>query len=521
MLQALRSNPRHSKVVIGAKAPSPVEGWDAISPLSAMDPKRAIVLDNWYPQPGYVEVRQGYKAQASGLGTTSTPVQSIFAYHGLTAAGNKLFAIAGGTIYDATAVATATATTVTGLSSSRWRGVNYTTSAGVEFLWICNGLDSPRHYNGSVWATPSISTITGSDIINVAVYKKYIWGVLQGSMDACYLPLDSVAGAGTKFPLGSVMGKGGYLAAIGNWTRDGGAGPDDFICFISSRGQVAVYHGTNPGSDFTLVGVYSIAPPIGYNCITSVGSDLAILTIDGILPISQALVQDRAADANLSLTLRINNAMTTAAQSYKDNFGWEVSVFAKQHAAIINVPTAENVTAHQYVMNTLTGAWCRFTGWNFNCFAILNDKLYAGTNVGTVVQAWTGSIDGSTQIDAIGQTAYNYFGKPGVDKRFTALQPLITTDQTVTPALGISTDFRDNASVSTPSASSVASALYDSAIYDTDVYAVEGRTSADWTTVAGIGQCAALHFRASTSATGSTTIRLNGFHITYEPGEYY
>lgn len=521
MLQALRSNQAHRKVVVGASAPAPVEGWDAITPLSEMDPKRAIVLDNWFPEPGTVSVRKGYTAQASGLGTTSTPVQSVFAYHGLTTAGNKLFGIAGGTIYDATAVGTASATSVTGLSSSRWRGVNYTTSAGVEYLWICDGLDAPRHYNGSAWATPSITGITPADIINVAVYKKYIWGVLAGSMDACYLPLDSVAGAANKFPLGSVMGSGGYLVAIGNWTRDGGSGPDDYICFISSRGQVAVYHGTNPASDFTLVGVYSIAPPIGYDCVTKIGEDLAIVTIDGVLSLAQALVQDRAADQRIALTNRINDAMNAAAQSYKDNFGWQFVVFAKAHMAILNVPTAENVTAHQYVINTITGAWCRFTGWNFNCFEVLNDKLYAGTNVGTIVQAWQGAIDGSTQIDAIGQTAYNYFSKPGVDKRFTAIQPLITTDQNVTPALGISTDFRDNAIVSTPSASAVSSALYDSAIYDTDVYAVEGRTSADWTTVSGIGQCAALHFRASTSATGSILIKLNGFHIVYEPGEFY
>ncbi len=521
MLQALRSNTEKRKVVIGAKAPAPVEGWDAISPLSAMDPKRAIVLDNWFCQPGYVEVRKGYATHSTGVGTTSTPVQSAFSYNALAAVNNKLFGIAGGAIYDCTAEATASATSVSGLSSSRWRGVNYTTSAGTEYLWICNGLDNPRHYDGSSWASPAITGVTGSSIINVAVYKKYIWGVLVDSMDACYLPVDSIAGAGNKFPLGSVMGMGGYLVAIGTWTRDGGSGPDDYICFISSRGQVAVYHGTNPASDFTLVGVYSIAPPIGYDCVTKIGEDLAIVTIDGVLSLAQALTQDRAADQRIALTARINDAMNNAAQSYKDNFGWQFRVFSKAHMAILNVPTAENVSAHQYVINTLTGAWCRFTGWNFNCFTVLNDKLYAGTNVGTMVEAWRGSMDGAVQIDAIGQCAYNYFGKPGVDKRFTAIQPLITTDQNVTPALGISTDFRDNASVSTPSASAVSSALYDSATYDTDVYAVEGRTSADWTTVAGIGQCAALHFRASTMASGDVTIRLNGFHIVYEPGEFY
>jgi hypothetical protein len=37
--------------------------------------------------------------------------------------------------------------------------------------------------------------------------------------------------------------------------------------------------------------------------------------------------------------------MNTAAQSYKDNFGWQFRVFSKAHMAILNVPTAENVTA--------------------------------------------------------------------------------------------------------------------------------------------------------------------------------
>jgi hypothetical protein len=521
MLQAIRPNRTQKRVSVGKKAPAPVEGWDAITPVSAMDPKRAIVLDNWFPDTGFVTVRKGYAAHASGVGTTSTPVQSMFAYNALTAVNNKLFAVAGGEIYDCTAAATATSTGITGLSSSRWRGVNYTTSAGVEYLWICSGLDAPRHYNGSAWATPAITGVTPADIINVAVYKRYIWGVLTGSMDACYLPLDSVAGAATKYPLGSVMGLGGYLVAIGNWTRDGGSGPDDFIVFISSRGQAAVYHGTNPASDFTLVGVYNIPPPIGYNCLTKVAGDLAVVTLDGVMPLSLALQQDRGADVAIALTQRINDAMNSAAQSYSANFGWEFTPFSKVHAALLNIPVAENVTAHQYVVNTLTGAWCRFTGWNFNCFTVFNDRLYAGTNLGTVVQAWTGSVDGSADINAIGQTAYNYYDNAGINKRFTAIQPLITTDQDVTPAIGLSTDFRDNAVVSTPSAIATSSALYDSAIYDTDIYAVEGRTSADWTTVAGIGQCASLHFRAVTSVSSYITIKLNGFHVVYETGEFY
>jgi hypothetical protein len=126
-------------------------------------------------------------------------------------------------------------------------------------------------------------------------------------------------------------------------------------------------------------------------------------------------------------------------------------------------------------------------------------------------------------------------------KQWKLLQPLITTDSDARPALGISTDFRDNATLGTPSSSQIPSALYDDAIYDTDAYAVEGRTVADWTGISGVGQCAAIHFRARTgreeglslwgdaewgvdvwshSVSGDVVMRLNGFNVVFEPGGF-
>jgi hypothetical protein len=151
---------------------------------------------------------------------------------------------------------------------------------------------------------------------------------------------------------------------------------------------------------------------------------------------------------------------------------------------------------------------------------VFQDNLYFGGS-STVYKAWTGGYDASTPINADGQTAYNYFGQIGIGKRFTAVQPLITTDQNDNPAIGISTDYKDNAQLSTPTAATVASAMYDDAIYDTDIYAEDTRSSSDWTTVGNIGQCASIHFRAGTNAAGAVSVQLNGFNITYETGEFY
>jgi hypothetical protein len=520
MLQALRPNSQRVRVSVGKSIPAPVEGWDAVSPLAQMDPKRAIVLDNWFPQPGYIEVRNG--AQSRSTSGDTDPVETLVAYNGLTTSSNRLFAIAGGVVFDASASGAMSATGVTGLATSRWQYVNYTTSAGTHYIWMCSGSDDPKTYNGSVWATPSVTGVTSADIINVNVFKKRIWGILSGSMDAIYLPLDSVAGAATKFPLGSIMQKGGFLVAMATWTHDSGAGADDYLVFISSRGQTAVYKGVDPASDFDLVGVYDLGAPLGYRCFTKVAGDVALINIDGVLPLSTAIQVDRAAAATTAITQRINNAMNTAARNYGDNFGWELIAYPKGTKAILNVPLSENSSSHQYVMNTLTGAWCRFIGWDANCFAVYEDNLYYGGNNGVVYLADTGSLDGSSTIEADVQTAYNYFGSNGVLKKFGSLQPLITSDSDARPSIGLSTDFKDNASLGTPDTASLAAARYDLAVYDESVYPVTSRTIADWTTVSGVGQCASVHFKAriGESSGSAVVLQLNGFNITMEKGGF-
>jgi hypothetical protein len=521
MLQALTRNVRRQRVSLPESIPAPTGGWDAVSALANMPKDRAVRLTNWFPEPNDVKIRKGYKTHATGMG--SGAVQSLLTYHGLTSSGNRLFAAANSTIYDVSAEATATATTVTGLSNNKWQWVNYTTSSGNHYLWACNGADTPKLYDGSTWTTPSITGITSTSIIHVNVHKQRLWFILANSMDAAYLPTDSIAGAAVKFPLGNVMKKGGFLLAMGTWTNDGGLGPDDYAAFVSSQGQVAVYQGTNPADStaWSLVGVYDIAPAIGNRCLTKVGADLAIITIEGVVPMSKALGYDQGSVSNIAITLNINNAMHDAARSYRGNFGWELIGYPKGTMAILNVPVQEGSSQVQYVMNTITGAWCDFSGWNANCFAVFAESLYFGGNAGTVYHADFGAKDGSTAITATGQGAYNYYGKRGILKQWKMIRALLSTSSNSNRlALGVSTDFKDNASLGTPTAATVSGALYDTAIYDTDVYVADSQSVTDWTTLAGIGQAGSIHFRGLTNAAGDLDVRLNGFDVLLEPGEF-
>lgn len=536
--QPRRQNAQRREIGRGQSIPAPTGGWDAQSALADMKEDRAVVLENWFPSTSDVRVRRGHKVHAGGMGTGV--VDSLLVYHGVTSASSKLFAATSNTIYDVSSGGSASSS-VTSLSNNRWQYTNFTTSGG-KFLICVNGADSLRSFSGSAWATPSITGITSSDVINVNAHKNRLWLVMKDSTKAAYLGVGAIAGSATEFELGGLFTKGGHLVAMATWTRDGGAGEDDLAVFLSSRGQAAVYAGTDPSSAETwgLVGVYDLGAPLGYRCFTKVAGDLALVNIDGVLPLSQGLQTDRGAAAQIAITANINNAMNEAARSYASNFGWELTPYSKGTMAILNVPVQEGQTQHQYVMNTLTGAWCKFTGMNANCWAVFRDNLYFGGNSGLVYQADTGAVDVSEAIDATGQGAYNYYGSRGRLKQWKLIQPLLTTDASSQPAIGLSTDFRDNASVGTPSASQTTSAVYDTAIWDTDVYAVEGRTVADWTSVNGVGQCASIHFRAQTgvsnisiwgvsewnedpwsaNATGDTVMRMNGFNVIHERGGF-
>src|SRR5271169_729908 len=83
--------------VITKVVPVPTDGWDAISPLASMDPKRAPILNNWIPRPGWLELREGYFPWVFLLGVTSA-VETLLIYRAQGA--EKMFAASGAAIYD-------------------------------------------------------------------------------------------------------------------------------------------------------------------------------------------------------------------------------------------------------------------------------------------------------------------------------------------------------------------------------------------------------------------------------------
>jgi len=513
----LRSKAHRGRISNIISHAAPTNGWNARDPIAEMKPEDAIVMDDMFPTPADVMLRKGITDHVTGL---VNQVESLMPYN--TPAGTQtLFAAAGTSIFNTTSAGAVGAAVVTGLSNARWQDVNFTNSSGDSYLCCFNGADSPRYWNNSAWititgvSTPAITGLTPSTIVSAAIHQRRMWFVQKDTLDAWYLAADSVGGAATKFSLAGMAKRGGYLMAIDTWTLDAGTGTDDFIVFVTSEGEVIVYAGTDPSSAATwgLKGVWHIGEPIGRRCLKKFGGDLLLILVNGVFPLSKALLS-ASIDRSVALTDRITQAMNTAALSNSANFGWELCHFPAANMLLLNVPINEGSLQQQYVMNVLTGAWCRFTGYNGNCFAVFNGELYMG-GAGTVSKCWSTFGDNGIAILGIVETAFDYF-KSRTKKSFKMLRPIISSNGSPAITAGLDIDYNDADRVSTATFTTVTSALWGISLWGIGLWGSGLQTLRNWIGVSEIGLSAAtrLHVNAN-----GIEVRWQATDYLYEVGE--
>lgn len=418
--------------------PAPVGGWNARDSLSAMAPSDAVTLQNWYPATTECTLRSGYTQYATGI---SGQVETLMAYSGATT--DKLFAIAGTKVYDVTSGGAVGAAVVSGLTNARWGYCNIATSGG-NFLSMGNGVDAPRTFDGSAWATPTITGVTATKLRDPILYAQRQFFIENNSLKVWYLGVDSIAGAAAAVDIAPFMTKGGYIVSHGTWTIDAGNGVNDHYVIMTNKGQVIVYQGIDPtvATDWSMVGVWDIGAPIGHKALYKYAGDMLIISQDGVVPLSGALQSSRV-QPRVAITDKIQFAISAAVTDYGTNYGWQIMYVPTINQLWLNVPVQEGQNQQQFVMNTITGSWCNYTGWNANCMEMFNDEPYFGGN-GYVAHAYNGTSDAGTNITAFGLQAFNNFNGAGTLKRFTMSRPILRTDGSPAIYAGINVDFNVN-----------------------------------------------------------------------------
>lgn len=495
-----RGGGRGAKVSISKSFPAPLGGLNARDSIADMKPTDAIVLNNWWLKTSYLEIRNGCADHLTGM--TGTP-KTLAVYNGLDGT-NKMFAVTDLGVFDASS-AGAVGASVAARTNAKHQHLNFGDGTN-NYLMMFNGVDKPLYYNGTTWtaidgvSTPALTGLTTTSIISAFQYNKRLFFLEINSLSFWYLAAGAAGGALTEFNLDGVAKNGGYLMAGATWTFDGGDGLDDAAVFITSKGEIIVYKGTNPGdaTAWNLVGVFNLGEPIGRRCLMKFGGDLLAVTQDGVFPLSKSLsTVDPKKEA---VTNKIENEINKEAKTYGNNFGWELTLYPTESALILNIPLVDGGTKEQYVMNTITKSWTRFTGWDAECFAVFNKELYFCKSA-TVVKAWTGTSDYGNNIDAYGKQAFSHFGYPGVQKHFVMYKPILNTNGSISFLTDLDVDFQDNPMVDTAVYSVISGATWDVSNWDESYWAAGLAIIGRWTSPdEGIGIYGAPKIKISTNA---------------------
>ena len=388
--------------------PAPTRGLIESENYAFMQPGGAVVLDNWKPTMRSIQVRGGIVRWCE---LDPEPVVSAFEY----SSGNiqRMFAGQASKLFDVTFSGGPTL-----VKDSQASG-NYCASqlanmSGDYMIVLNDAGDFPLRFDGTTWITldadqitadptqyPGASVAHGKNLTYVCKYRNRWFFIEGGTMNAWYLGIDSIGGQLELIPLSGAATQGGKLLFCAVWNIDAGDGIDDKLVFCTNHGELLIFTGSNPAdaANWRQEGRYQIPPPMGMNAHIALGGDLLIATTEGIVPVSAAITKT---SGDLDLAMITKNIKTTWRQEAitKDVLPWTMERWDEYGGMFVTLPGGKVGKRYCLVVNTGTGAWARFTGWDATCWIRMRGDMFFGTQDGFIQQADRGGNDDGVQYVA-------------------------------------------------------------------------------------------------------------------------
>jgi hypothetical protein len=396
---------------------------------------------------------------------------------------------------------------------------------------------------------PAIAGIQTAKLSQVWIYKNRLFFVEKNKKKAWYLPVDSIGGTALEVSLDGVFQKGGALSFGATWSMDAGDGLDDKCVFMSTNGEAVIFEGSNPSdaNNWGEVGRYDVSSPMGIRGTMRAGGDLLIATVEGIVPISQAVNKDPAALSLSSITNAVEPEWHRDALTRRSR-PWEIAKWSEKNMALVSMPAAmttvtndsiwgemiwgdftwgEDETqilsqpAYCYVVNLETGAWAKYTGWDVQCTVVHDGVLYFGTHDGRVMEAEVGGTDDGKPYYARYGGLFETVGSRGAVKHILQARPTFTYSQEFVAKVSMATNYVLNFP---PAPSSVAtsvlpsgwdSALWDQGKWDTDI---SDKVRARWVSIGKLGYSVAPTVQITCAVLPTPDAELVSIDVTYEVG---
>jgi hypothetical protein len=419
--------------------PAPAGGVNAASAATQMPETDALTLVNMIGGRLGVTSRLGYEQHLAGL---DGEVRTVIPFAGGATSDDRLFAATASGIYDVSTGASVQKVAF-GITSDDAGWGTFTTIAtvGGHFILYADEANGLFRYTQSTDTWAPVTDITGvapGDVVFVTTWKNRVWLVKRGTGDAYFLDVGTIAGLARRHGFGNKFRAGGYLVGLWGWTRDGGAGVDDFLVAISSAGDVLVYQGSDPAvvGAFELTGDWTVgAVPAGRRIASDFGGDLLVLSTLGVVPMSRIITGTLGPDQYT--TQKIQPLFNAYAADRIALRGWSLRLHPEDNALLVNMPLLGG-RYEQFAMSLATGGWSLLSGVPSLSSEVWRGKLYFGTPDGRVCVA-RGGTDNGNPVEWWGQSSFQTAGILQ-RKRVTAIQPLLVSEG-VKPGIEVAARF--------------------------------------------------------------------------------
>ena len=411
-----------------------------------------------------------------------------------------------------------------------WRNTTLHTSGTGTFaadraahpgFWVSTAAD------GLSWITgPPGSTVQyGSNLTYVCKYRNRWFFVEGGTMNAWYLGIDSVGGALSMIPLSGAATKGGKLLFCATWSIDAGDGIDDKLVFCTNHGELLIFTGSDPSdaSNWRQEGRYQMPAPMGMNAHIPIGGDLLIATVEGIVPVSAAITKT-SGDLDLAMITKNIKSTWRNEVTTKNAMPWTMERWDEYGAMFVTFPGGKPGKRYCGIVNTGTGAWGRFTGWDCTCYIRMRSDMFFGTQDGIVMQADRNGTDDGAAYTAIMVGGWEMFQSPSQTVVWRQARANFTSKSNANfnPQVSACTDYVVNVPPPPPPAQDPGvldvwdQGLWDEALWDQDVPAFAVVRNTGWVSVGLTGYSHAPVIQVTMHQQAKPDVELISISATYE-----
>jgi hypothetical protein len=509
----------HSTMTLTKKRPAglvrhlsaPLKGLSRYAEVNETNPLLAGILTNWVVEDDRISVRPGYKQV--GAVPTGAPIGMLVPHYGqpeqlLAAAGGKLYNLAGDEL-------------ASGYGSDDWAWTSFSNLSDTDYTIFCNGMDGVVSWDGdTAFDALAITAPPGEGWINPTIFDKVLshmnrlWLADSLHLAVYYLPLQSKDGALNYLPLNAIFRRGGTIRALATWTIDGGMGMDDQLVIFTSNGECAIYSGTDPESDFSLVGVFRFDTPMSRASLINYGGDLYVMIGTGLVPMTTLL---RAEGDQLGKSDRnVMGEFEKSSVPFRDEAGWSVIFNSHTNHAICNLPIGNS----QYIqlVRLMPGqVWSKWESVPARCWGWIDNRAYFGSPDGKIYQMGADYLnDNGAPIEADVRFAWSSYKSVSKKNFKMARIYSVTSGGVPNPSIVVETDYIPKEQFTVPEPiPGKPGAEWNTATWDVDTWAAPPVARQNWQGVSGLGRVGAPRIRVSLI---DSTYAITSVDILYETG---